>query len=44
MQYPAISTEQAWSIKDLLYGQRIRLKNFALAEAKRAMRAIPGAR
>ena len=31
---PAILTEQAWSIKDLLYGQKITLKNFALAETK----------
>ena len=23
-QYPAILTEQAWSIKDLLYGQKVR--------------------
>ena len=31
-QYPAILTEQAWSIKDLLYGQKIKLKNFAQSE------------
>ena len=30
-QYPAILTEQAWSIKDLLYGQKITPKNFAFA-------------
>ena len=27
-QYPAILTKQAWSIKDLLYGQKITPKNF----------------
>ena len=27
-QYPAILTEQAWSIKDLLYGQRFSLVHF----------------
>ena len=32
-QYPTIWTEQAWSIKDLLYGQKP--KNFAFAERKR---------
>ena len=26
-QYPAILTEQAWSLKDLLYGQKITPKN-----------------
>ena len=31
-QYPAILTEQAWPIKDLLYGQKITPKNFAFAE------------
>ena len=30
-QYPAILTEQAWSIKDLLYGQKVRQKNFTFA-------------
>ena len=34
-QYPAILTEQAWSMKDLLYGQKITPKNFAFAETKR---------
>ena len=34
-QYPAILTEQAWSIKDLLYGQKITPKNFAFAGTKR---------
>ena len=32
-RYPAILTKQAWSIKDLLYGQ----KNFAFAVTKRAI-------
>ena len=26
-QYPAILTEQAWSIKDILYGQKVRSSN-----------------
>ena len=34
-QYPVILTEQAWSIKDLLYGQKITPKNFAFAGTKR---------
>ena len=33
--YPAILTEQAWSIKDLLYGLKITPKNFAFAGTKR---------
>ena len=37
-QYPAILTEQAWSIKDLLYGQKMTPKNFAFAGT---MREIP---
>ena len=32
--YPAILTEQAWSIKDLLYGQKITPKNIAFAGTK----------
>ena len=36
-QYPAILTEQAWSIKDLLYGQKIKPKNLAFAGTKRAI-------
>ena len=34
-QYPAILTEQAWSIKDFLYGLKITPKNFAFAGTKR---------
>ena len=34
-QYPAILTKQAWSIKDLLYGQKITPNNFAFAGTKR---------
>ena len=34
-QYPAILTEQAWSIKDFLYAQSTTSKNFAFAGAKR---------
>ena len=34
-QYPAILTEQAWSIKDILYGEKITPKNFAFAGTKR---------
>ena len=34
-QYPAILTEQAWSIKDLLYGQKLTPENFAFAGTKR---------
>ena len=34
-QYPAILTGQAWSIKNLLYGQNITPKNFAFAGTKR---------
>ena len=30
-QYPPILTKQAWSIKDLLYGQKITAKNVAFA-------------
>ena len=33
-QYPAILTEQAWSIKDLLCGQKIIPKNFTFAGTK----------
>ena len=33
-QYPVILTEQAWSIKDLSYGQKITPKNFAFPETK----------
>ena len=36
-QYPAILTEQAWSIKDLLYGQKVTPNNFAFAGTNRAM-------
>ena len=36
-QYPAILTEQAWSVKDLLYGQKITPKN--KAGAKRVIRS-----
>ena len=38
-QYPAILTEQAWSTKDLLYGQKVTPKNFALAGTKRESQA-----
>ena len=34
-QYPAILTKQAWSMKDLLYGQKITPKNFVFAGTKR---------
>ena len=34
-QYPAILTEQAWSMKDLLYGLKITSKNFAFAATER---------
>ena len=34
-QHPAILTEQAWLIKDLLYGPKIAAKNFAFAGTKR---------
>ena len=37
-QYPAILTKQAWSIKDLLNGQKITPKEFRFAGP---MRAIP---
>ena len=33
-QYPAILTGQAWSIKGLLYGQKITPKNFTFAGTK----------
>ena len=33
-QYPGILTEQAWSVKDLLYDQKITPKNFAFAGTK----------
>ena len=33
-QYPAILIKQAWSIKNLLYGQKITPKNFAFAGTK----------
>ena len=36
-QYPAILTEQAWSIKDLLYGQNITPYIFAFARTKIAI-------
>ena len=36
-QYPAIFTEQVWSIKDLLHGQKITTKKFSLAGTKRAI-------
>ena len=36
---PFILTEQAWSIKDLLYGQKITPKNFAFAGTKRVIPA-----
>ena len=36
-QYPTILTEQAWSIKDLLYGKKITPKNFTFAGTKRAI-------
>ena len=36
-QYPAILTEHVWSIKDLLYDQKIKPKNFAFAGTKRAI-------
>ena len=39
-QYPTILTEQAWSIKDLLYGQKITPKNFAFAGTKREIPSI----
>ena len=32
-QYPAIFTEQAWSIKDLLYGQNITPTEFCFCAA-----------
>ena len=38
--YPAILTEQAWSIKDLLHGQKITPKNFAFAETKREIPSV----
>ena len=37
--YPAILTEQAWSIKDLLNGQNITPNGFRFCGT---MRAIPG--
>ena len=40
-QYPAILTEQAWSIKDLLYGQKFVPKNFVFAGTRHAKREIP---
>ena len=36
-QYPAILTKQAWSIKNLLYGQKITPKNFAFGVTKWAI-------
>ena len=33
-QYPAILTEQVWSIKYLLYGLKVTPKNFALSKTK----------
>ena len=36
-QYPGISTEKAWSIKDLLYGQKVTPKNFAFMGTKWAI-------
>ena len=38
-RYPAILTEQAWSIKDLLYGQKITPKNLLLREQSGKSRA-----
>ena len=35
-QYPAIVTEQDWSIKDSFYGQKITPKDFAFVGTKRA--------
>ena len=32
-QYPAILTEQAWSIKDLLYGQKVTPLKYLLQRA-----------
>ena len=40
-QYPAILTEQAWSINYLLYGQKIAPRNFAFAGTRHAKREIP---
>ena len=37
-QYPAILNEQPWSIKGLLYCQKITLKNFAFVGTKLAIR------
>ena len=37
VQYPAIFTEQIFTIKDLLYGQKITPKNFVFAGTKRAI-------
>ena len=36
-EYLKTLTEQAWSIKDLLYGQKIIPKNFAFAGTKRGI-------
>ena len=40
---PVISTEQAWSIKDILNGQKITPKNFAFAGTIVTKRTIPSA-
>ena len=36
-QYPAILSEQAWSIKGSLYGQKITPKNFTFTGTKQAI-------
>ena len=36
-RYPAVLTEQAWSIKHLLYGQKLAQKSFAFAGTTRAI-------
>ena len=38
-QYPTILSEQAWSIKDILYGQKITPKNFAFVGTKRPIQS-----
>ena len=38
-QHSAILTKQAWSIKDLSYGQKIKAKNFAFAGTKREIQS-----
>ena len=39
-QYLVILNEQAWSIKDLLYGQKVTPKNFAFAATKRQILSL----